>query len=82
MGSGGHSWAPTPLKGSRVNVGTTSPVPGITAGKTCCRSMLAKWGGGSVLCAGQSPDQVGSSPSDALVRGVISKSGVMPHWPR
>ena len=45
----GHSWAPTPLKGSRVNVGTTSPVPGTMAGKTCCRSMLAKWGGGPVV---------------------------------
>ena len=30
---------------------------------------------GSVLCAGQRPDQVGSSPTDARVRGVISKSG-------
>ena len=28
-----------------------------------------------VLCAGQRPDQVGSSPTDARVRGVISKSG-------
>ena len=45
----GHSWAPTPLKGSRVNVGTTSSVPAITAGKTCRRSMPAKWGGGPVV---------------------------------
>lgn len=45
----GHSWAPTPLKGLRVNVGTTSSVPGTMAGETCCRSMLAKWGGGSVV---------------------------------
>ena len=30
---------------------------------------------GFVLCAGQRPDQVGSSPTDARVRGVISKSG-------
>ena len=28
-----------------------------------------------VMCAGQRPDQVGSSPTDARVRGVISKSG-------
>ena len=28
-----------------------------------------------VVCAGQRPDQVGSSPTDARVRGVISKSG-------
>ena len=45
----GHSWAPTPLKGSRVNAGTTSLVPTITAGKTCRRSMPAKWGGGPVV---------------------------------
>ena len=31
----GHSWAPTPSKGSRVNVGTTSSVPAIRAGKVC-----------------------------------------------
>ena len=30
---------------------------------------------GRVVCAGQRPDQVGSSPTDARVRGVISKSG-------
>ena len=45
----GHSWAPTPLKGSRVNVGTTSSVPAIMAGKTCRRSTPAKWGGGPVV---------------------------------
>ena len=28
-----------------------------------------------IVCAGQRPDQVGSSPTDARVRGVISKSG-------
>ena len=31
----GHSWAPTPLKGSRVNVGTTPLVP---AGATASRA--------------------------------------------
>ena len=30
---------------------------------------------GLVVCAGQRPDRVGSSPTDARVRGVISKSG-------
>ena len=30
---------------------------------------------GFVVCAGQRPDRVGSSPTDARVRGVISKSG-------
>ena len=29
----------------------------------------------AVLCAGQHPDRVGSSPTDARVRGVISKGG-------
>ena len=28
-----------------------------------------------IVCAGQRPDQVGSSPTDARVRGIISKSG-------
>ena len=45
----GHSWAPTPLKGSRVNVGTTPSVPAGMAGKTCRRSMSAEWGGGPVV---------------------------------
>lgn len=29
----------------------------------------------SVVCAGQRPDQVGSSPTGARMRGAISKSG-------
>ena len=50
----GHSWAPTPLKGSRMNVGTISLVPPrcparVEDGKTRCRSMLARWGGGPVV---------------------------------
>ena len=45
----GHSWPPTPLKGSRVNVGTTSSTPAIMAGKTCRRLTPAKWGGGPVV---------------------------------
>ena len=45
----GHSWAPTPSKGSRGNVGTASLVPACTAGKICRRSMPAKWGGGPVV---------------------------------
>ena len=41
---------------------------------------------GVIVCAGQRPDRVGWSPTDARVRGVISKGasypkvGVMPHW--
>ena len=45
----GHSWAPTPSEGSRVNVGTTSSAPAIVAGKICRRLMPAKWGGGPVV---------------------------------
>jgi len=30
---------------------------------------------GAIVCAGQRPDQVGSSPTGARVRGAISKSG-------
>ena len=50
----GHSWAPTPLKGSRVNVGTIPLVPPrgpsrMAGGKTCRRLMPVGWGGGSVV---------------------------------
>ena len=39
----GHSWAPTPLKGSRVNVGTTSLVPAIMLHATQSRSLGGRW---------------------------------------
>ena len=50
----GHSWAPTPSKGSRVNVGTIPAVPFpasslLVDGKTRRRSMLSGWGGGPVV---------------------------------
>ena len=50
----GHSWASTPSKGSRVNVGTIPAVPSpasslLVGGKTCRRSMLSGWGGGPVV---------------------------------
>ena len=50
----GHSWASTPSKGSRVNVGTipTVPFPAsslLVGGKTCRRLMLPGWGGGPVV---------------------------------
>lgn len=50
----GHSWASTPSKGSRVNVGTISAVPFpasslLVGGKTCRRSMLSRWDGGPVV---------------------------------
>jgi len=51
----GHSWTPTPLKGSKVNVGTVASVPEQSgsqperSGKARCRLMLARWGGGFVV---------------------------------
>ncbi len=50
----GHSWAPTPSTGSRVNVGTIPMVPSpassqLVEGKTCRRSMLPGWDGGPVV---------------------------------
>jgi hypothetical protein len=50
----GHSWAPTPSKDSRVNVGTTSMVPSsassqLVDGKTHRQSMLSGCGGGPVV---------------------------------
>ncbi len=54
----GHSWAPTPSKGSRVNVGTTSAVPdpdGIQplGGNAHRRPMPPGWGGGPVVVRGR-----------------------------
>ena len=45
----GHSWAPTPSKGSRVNVGTIPAVPSpagslLVGGKARRRLMLSGWG--------------------------------------
>jgi hypothetical protein len=53
----GHSWAPTPTNGYRVNVGTIlaapSPVSGLlVGGKVRCRPMPPGWGGGPVVVAG------------------------------
>lgn len=50
----GHNWAPTPSKGSRVNVGTLSLVPPrdpdwMADGKTCRRSTPTRRGGGPVV---------------------------------
>jgi hypothetical protein len=54
----GHSWAPTPSKGSRVNVGTILSVPEPAGclpagGKTRRRLMLTGWGGGPVVVRAQ-----------------------------
>jgi hypothetical protein len=50
----GHSWAPTPSNGSRMNVRTIPSVPPrqpsrLAAGKARRRLMLAGWGGGPVV---------------------------------
>ena len=50
----GHSWAPNPLNGSRVNVGTTVAVPvpagsQPVGGKTHRQSMRSGWDGGPVV---------------------------------
>jgi hypothetical protein len=50
----GHSWAPNPLNGSRVNVGTTVAVPAPAGsqpvgGKTHRQSMRSGWDGGPVV---------------------------------
>ena len=54
----GHSWAPTPSSGSRVNVGTISKAPEpasipLVGGKTRCRSKPSKWDGGPVVVRGR-----------------------------
>jgi len=50
----GHSWTPTPSKGSRVNVGTTPTVPvpvssPLVEGKARRRLMPSGWDGGPVV---------------------------------
>ena len=49
-----HSWAPTPSKGSRMNVGTICSVPfpassQLVGGKARRRSMSSGWDGGPVV---------------------------------
>jgi len=54
----GHSWAPTPSNGSRVNVGTMPAVPSpasslLVGGKVRRRLMPPGWDGGPVLVRGR-----------------------------
>lgn len=54
----GHSWAPTPSNGRRVNVGTVSLVPesrraAATAGKARCQLIPTGRGGGPVVVRGR-----------------------------
>ena len=54
----GHSWAPIPSNGLRVNVGTIPMVPPrqpsrLAVGKVRRRLMLSGWGGGPVVVRAQ-----------------------------
>ena len=54
----GHSWAPTPSSGSRVNVGTIPAVPSpisnqLAGGKARRRLMPLGWDGGPVVVRGR-----------------------------
>jgi hypothetical protein len=54
----GHSWAPTPLSGSRVNVGTIPVAPSpansqLAGGKVHRRLMPPGWDGGPVVVRGR-----------------------------
>ena len=63
----GHSWAPHPLNGSRMNVGTTpvAPYPAssqLVGGKACCRLMPPRWDGGVVVVRGRESRLHGEGP--------------------
>ena len=55
----GHSWTPTPSKGSKVNVGTILLVPARSGsqperpGKVRCRLTPTRWDGGPVVVRGR-----------------------------
>lgn len=66
-----HSWAPNPSNGTRVNVGTTPPVPTEGAasaheGKVRCRLMSAGWGGGPVVVGGRESQSQGEGVQQFL----------------
>ena len=74
----GHSWAPTPLNASRVNVGTISTVPPCrpartAGGKARCRLMLAGWGGGPVVVRDRESRSHGEGVQ--LVRSIRTERG-------
>ena len=75
----GHSWAPTPSKGSRVNVGTISAVPSpassqLVGGKARRRPMPSGWGGGPVVVRGRESRSHGEGVQ--RVRSIKADRGV------
>ena len=74
----GHSWAPTPSKGSRVNVGTIPAVPSpassqLVGGKARRRLMPSGWGGGPVVVRGRESRSHGEGVQ--RVRGINADRG-------
>jgi len=74
----GHSWAPNPSNGSRVNVGTiqTAPIASsspLDAGKVRCRLMLPGWDGGPVVVRGRESRSHGEGVQ--RVRGISAARG-------
>lgn len=74
----GHSWAPTPSNGSRVNVGTILAVPSpassqLAGGKTHRRLTPSGWGGGPVVVRGRESRSHGEGVQ--RVRGINAERG-------
>ena len=75
----GHSWAPTPSNGSRVNVGTIPAVPFpasglLVGGKARRRLMLPGWDGGPVVVRGRESRSHGEGVQ--RVRSLAAERGV------
>jgi hypothetical protein len=74
----GHSWAPNPSNGSRVNVGTVPAVPSparlfLAGGKVRGRLMPPGWGGGVVVVRGRESRPHGEGPQ--RVRSINADDG-------
>ncbi len=74
----GHSWAPHPSSGPRVNVGTISAIPSpastqLVGGKVRRRPMLPGWGGGIVVVRGRESRPHGEGPQ--WVRSIYPDRG-------
>ncbi len=74
----GHSWAPHPTNGLRVNVGTIPTVPSSVrfqriVGKVCGRLMPTEWGGGVVVVRGRESRLHGEGPQH--VRSIQADRG-------